>query len=187
MQDKIIELLGRGIPATQVAAAVGCDDSYISQLLSNESIVAKVQELRVAHYSGYVELDKKVDSAEEAALKKVISLIPYLAKPTEAVQVYKVLNAAKRRTMDAASATQTPTQTVILDLPEAARVRFTLTHDKQVIEIAGRSMTTMPAKSLAAQLEQRTAARMLTSDIPSTLPYAGRMLVPSEIPLARKM
>ena len=187
MREKIIEMLGRGIPATQVAAAVGCDDSYISQLLSDEAVSAEVQLLRATHYSGYLELDRKVDSAEEAALKKVAALIPYLTRPSEAARVYDILNKAKRRTVDSTASANAPAQTVIIDLPESARVRFTLTSDKQVIEIAGRSMATMPAKSLAAQLAQRTATRMLTSDIPNALPFAGRMANPSEIPLARKM
>ena len=181
MRDKIIDMLGRGIPAVQVASAVGCDDSYISQLMGDENIAAQVQQLRAEHFSEYVEQDKKVDSAEAAALAKVESLIPFITRPAEAVRVYSVLNAAKRRTADHASANQAPAQTVSLELPEAARVRFTLTPDRQVIEIEGRSLTTMPARTLAAQLEQRNAARMLTTTIPT------RLLKPSEIPLVDKL
>ena len=70
-------------------------------------------------------------------------------------------------------------------MPEAARVRFTLTADRQVIEIEGRSMTTMPARSLASQLEQRNAARLLSAPIPARLNMA--MIKPSEIPLANKL
>ena len=185
MRDRIIEMLGHGIPATQVAAAVGCDDSYISQLLSNETVASRVQELRSIHFSEFVEQDKKVDTAEAAALAKVESLIPFITRPAEAVRVYAVLNAAKRRTADASQSGAAPAQTVVLDMPEAARVRFTLTQDRQVIEIEGRSMTTMPARSLALQLEQRNAARLLSTPIPQRLNMA--MIKPSEIPLVDKL
>ena len=163
-------MLGRGIPAMQVAAAVGCDDSYISQLIADENIAMQVAELRAAHFSHYVEQDAKADDAEEAALNRMASLIPFITKPAEAARVYAVLNAAKRRTSDHSSSANAPAQTVVLELPEASRVSFTITSDRQVIEIAGRSMTTMPAKSLAAQLEQRNASRLLNTVIPSTLP-----------------
>ena len=180
MREKIIEMLGKGIPAAQVASAVGCDDSYISQLLSEQGVEDTVKHLRADHFSAYIELDKKVDDAEEEALQKVASLIPYITRPLEAVRVYDVLNAAKRRAMATIGSGQAVAQTVILDLPEASRVRFTITHDKQVIEVEGRSMTTMPAKSLAIQLEQRNAARLLNAPVPSGLSFNASQKIVEE-------
>lgn len=177
MREKIIEMLGKGIPAAQVASAVGCDDSYISQLLSQEGVAAKVIELKADHFSAYVEQDQKLDAAEAEALDKVASLVPFITRPAEAVRVYSVLNAAKRRTVDSASQATAVAQTVQLDLPEASRVRFTLTADRQVIEIEGRSMTTMPAKSLASQLEQRQAARLLNASAPTKLMNASQQII----------
>lgn len=169
MRDKIIEMLGKGISATQVASAVGCDDSYISQLLSEEGVTEQVTNLKADHFSRYVEQDQIADDAEAEALAKVASLIPFITRPAEAVRVYSVLNAAKRRTVDSLNQANAVAQTITLDLPESSRVRFTITPDKQVVEIEGRSMTTMPAKSLAARLEQRNAARLLTQDVPNSL------------------
>lgn len=168
MRDQIIELLGKGIPAAQVAAAVGCDDSYISQLLSSPEVYSRVTELRSAHFSEYVAEDEKLNTAEAAALDRVCSLVPFITRPTEAVRVFGVLNAAKRRAVNAESSMPV-VQTVSIELPEAARVSFTLTADRQVIEVAGRSMATMPAKSLAARLEERSAQRLLSTVVPSSL------------------
>lgn len=169
MKERIIEMLGQGLSATQVANAVGCDDSYISQLLADETVSAQVSALRAEAFSKYVDQDKRLDAAEAAALDKLASLATYITKPTEAARVYGILNAAKRRTVDSVNQQQAVAQTVALDLPAAARVRFTLTNDKQVIEIEGRSMTTMPARNLASQLEQRNATRMLDMKIPTVL------------------
>ena len=198
MREKIIEMLGKGIPAAQVASAVGCDDSYISQLLSEPGIADQVIALKADHFSAYVEQDQKLDEAEALALERVASLVPYITRPAEAVRVYGVLNAAKRRTVDAASQAQAVAQTVQLDLPEASRVRFTLTADRQVIEIEGRSMTTMPAKSLSAQLEQRQASRLLNAAAPTRLMNASQQTITtiddstarlskSNIPLAQQL
>ena len=186
MRERIIEMLGRNIPAMQVAAAVGCDDSYISQIMSDPDVALRVQELRTVYYSEYLEQDKRVDTAESAALQKLETLIPFITRPAEAVRVYAVLNAARRRTVDAAAATaQMPAQTVVLDLPAATRVRFTTTQDRQVIEVEGRSLTTMPARNLSQQLEQRNAARLLSAPVPMQLP--GLMQKRSEIPLVEKL
>lgn len=162
-------MLGQGLSATQVASAVGCDDSYISQLLSDETVSAQVQALRAEAFSKYVEQDRLLDEAEATALEKLSHLAQFISKPTEAARVYSILNAAKRRTVDQVNQQQAVAQTVSLDLPAAARVRFTLTNDKQVIEIEGRSMTTMPARSLAARLEQRNATRLLDMPIPDVI------------------
>lgn len=185
MKERIIEMLGRGIPATQVAAAVGCDDSYVSQLLGEEGVEARVAALRAEHFAKYAAQDDEVDKLEQEALAQVKKLIPFITKPAEAVRVYGVLNAAKRRTADAVSNSQAVAQTVALDLPAATRVRFTVTPDRQVIEIEGRSMATMPAKSLAATLEQRRAERHLTADIPATLPFV--LEEPATIPVVERL
>jgi hypothetical protein len=182
MKDRIIELLGKGISAVQVASAVGCDDSYISQLLSEPGVSEQVQALKATHFAKYAEQDASLDDAEARALQRVSQLLDFATRPAEAVRIFGILNAAKRRTSDTLQNAQPVAQTVQLDLPAAARVRFTLTTDRQVIEVEGRSMTTMPAKSLAAQLEQRNAARLLATDVPS-------MLLPSkkDIPLAERL
>lgn len=173
MKDKIIEMLGRGVPSTAVASAVGCDPSYISQLMADEEVSLRVQQLRAEHFSEYVELDKNIDDAETAALQRLQSLVPFITKPTEAARVFSILNSAKRRTSDESKAPSAPAQTVVIDLPAAARVAVTMTIDKQVIEVQGRSMATMPAKSLAAQLEQRNANRLLNAQVPNQLLMNG--------------
>jgi len=187
MKDKIIEMLGRGIPATQVASAVGCDDSYISQLLSHEEVMLQVTELKAEHFSKYLEQDTALDKAEEDALVRLQQLLPFITRSSEAARVYSVLNAAKRRTVDSLAHAQVPAQTVILELPEASRVRFTLTSDRQVVEIEGRSMTTMPAKSLVARLEQRNAARLLDTSIPACLPFTEARLSKKDVPVAQQL
>lgn len=165
MKDRIIEMLGNGIPAGAVAAAIGCSDSFVSQVLAEPGVAEQVQGLRAARFQEFAEQDATLETAEERALAKVASLIPFITKPAEAVRVYSVLNSAKRKTGQAIS--NTPTGTIVqLQLPEQARVAFTISSDRQVVEIEGRSMATMPAKSLADRLQQRQAARLLDAPPP---------------------
>lgn len=156
MQEKIIELLGSGLSPTTVAAAVGCTPSYITQLLSQEEIAKQVAELRIAATVQYVEHDKKVDSLEENALKKMHQLLPMVTRPMEALRIFQIANAAKRKTEGADAAAHRPVaQVVNINIPAAAAVAFKLSPDRQVVEIEGRSATSMSAQELNRQLAAR--------------------------------
>jgi len=169
MKDRIIELLGRGIPAVQVALAVGCEESYISQVVSEPGVAEQVSALKMAHFESYTKLDDSADTAEEAALNKVKQLIPFITKPSEAANVYRVLNQAKRRTADAVSAQQAQSTVVNLQLPAVTRVAFLTDHNRQVIEIDSRPLVTMPASSLVQVGERMRAAKLLSTSVPQIL------------------
>ena len=180
MKEQIIELLGKGLTATQVAMAVGCDDSYISQLLADPDTKTAVETKRATNLTHYVEHDSRVDKAEEAALERMENLLPFVTKPSEAARIFSVLNGAKRRAATAGPASSAPARTVTLQLPESSSISFTLSHDKQVIEIEGRSLATMPAKNLAQRLEQRNAARLLETKAPALLLNASGQVIDPE-------
>jgi hypothetical protein len=170
MKERIIELLGRGIPAVNVAMAVGCDESYISQIVSQPGVADQISAMKMAHFAEFTELDDSVNEAEKAALTKLKQLVPFITKPAEAARVYSVLNAAKRRTADVANSSRdTPSTIVSIELPQAARVAFITDTNRQVIEIDSRPLVTMPAQSLVALSEQKRAAKLLDMRVPQIL------------------
>lgn len=187
MREQIIEMLSNGIPATAVAAAVGCDDSYVSQICAEEGVAEQIAANKAARFSSYIEHDKNTDSAEELALEKVKQLIPFITKPAEAALVYKTLNTATRRTTGAAQATPQTAAVVNIHLPAAAAVQFQLNGERQVIDINGRSMVTMQAKTLVEQVEQRRAVRALQMNVPATLGVTELFKTKGQIPLVEKL
>lgn len=161
-QDKIIEMLGSGVPATVVANAVGVTDGYISQLLAVPEIHARVVALRTERSAGRIEHDDTIIGAERRALELVKRNLDNGAlsglKPMEALKHFQVLNAARKSGDHAASGSGQPSGTVVnLHLPENAKVQFSMTVDKQVIEIDGRSMATMPASRVNQMLREKKA------------------------------
>jgi hypothetical protein len=162
MKEKIVEMLGAGVTPVQVALACGVTEGYISQLLSDPVVEEQVKSLRVHKAAAYVEHDAALDTDEEAARKIVRRHIDNnFLKPMEALKYFQVLNAARRKS-DSHGNTQVPTSTVVqLNLPPAAAVQFKLTVDKQVIEIDGRSMTTMPAQQVTKMLREKKAQEHL--------------------------
>lgn len=166
-KDKIIELLGAGISAVQVASACSVDESYISQLLSDDAINARVQALRVARASKYVEHDDSIETAEKNALALIARNLEnsFTLKPMEVLKHFQVLNAARKKT-DGSSNAAVPQSTVVtLHIPAAAAVQFKMTTDKQVVEIEGRSMNTMPASAVNKLLRERKAKAQLLESL----------------------
>lgn len=159
---KVIDLLGAGVSPVQVALACGITESYVSQLLSQQEIADEVTSLRAARAAQYVEHDDNLDSDEEKARRLVRrNLDNGILKPMEALQHFRVLNAARRQSQ-AAVATPAVSTVVTLNLPVAAQVQFKLTTDKQIIEVDGRSLATMPASSMARMLKERQTRETLT-------------------------
>lgn len=165
MEDKIIELLGRGYSQTVVASAVGCEDSYISQLMAREDIRSQVATLRLQHVAGHVEMDDSVDSLEAKAMEKLQHLLPFVTKPMDALRIYQVANAAKRKT-EGATATNTESRAPVVQvsIPVHVAMQFRLDSSKQVVEINGKSMAALPSATLNKRLEERRTRQPLLTD-----------------------
>lgn len=167
-RERIIEMLGNGIAATHVAAALGIDDSYVSQILAEDGVEEQVRSLRAARFGELAAMDERLDTVEEVALRKVEALLPFTTKASEAARIYSLLNAARRKTGAAASNVPAGATILQLNLPPRTQLNFTMAANKEVVEVEGRSMATLPAKSMAKLLETRQATRLLSQEIPPT-------------------
>lgn len=165
-KDRVVELLGAGVTPVQVASAVGCSESYVSQLLAVPEIEAMVRKLRSERAAEYIEHDDSVQAAEKAALGLVRRNVDNgFLKPMEALKHFQVLNAARRKS-DSTGGTAVPTNTIVnFTLPENAAVQFKMTTDRQVIEVDGRSMATLPAAQVAKMLREKKAAEQLLESL----------------------
>lgn len=166
MKDQVIEMLSSGIGAAAVASALGLTDSAISQILSEEGIAEAVSEKRAARFHQFSSHDAAIHSAEEKALEKLGRAIDFAVRPGELARIFQILNSAKRVTTDQGLPQQAPSTTVTIHIPEAARVEFTVTQEKQVVEIQGRSMAPLPASNVTQLLQAR---RLLQTQVPVSL------------------
>lgn len=158
MKEKIRELLGIGLANNIVASAVGCDDSYISQLLSDPVFAEEVQKLRGENLTEAVGRDSKWNSLEDKLLQKVENLLPLMVRPMEVIRALQVVNNAHRRAVPAAALPASTHQHVHLHLPTVVHNKFVINQNSQVVEVDGRTIATMSAKDVVKKLEARTAA-----------------------------
>lgn len=158
MKDKIKQLLGLNLPNNVVASAVGVSESYISQLLSEESFAKEVSELRIVSLSESAERDQAYNKIEDALLEKVQEQLDNgmfgAANPRLILQALQVVNSAKRRSAPQELHSQMSRPVATLILPIAIAAKFVIDSKSQVVEVEGETMATMPASGVMKKLEE---------------------------------
>lgn len=164
MKDRILALLGNGVAPSATAAAVGCDPSYVSQLLKDDGFAAEVAELRSVSLMAATERDKRWDTLEDKLLAKLDDLIPFMVRPMEVVKALTAANAAKRRGAASDNAAQGVTNVVVLQLPPIVKQRFELNNRQEVVEVDGRTLLTIDGTQLLKGLrDAATSNRQLAT------------------------
>lgn len=171
--ERIKELLGQGLPTNVVASAVGCEASYVSQLMEQEDFRNAVLISRAGKAEGAVKRDNKWDEIEAAALERAGSLVNLVSRPGDLIRIAAMANAAKRRATEFANGSETASVVVNLTLPQAAVIHFQMNSQAQVVEVDGRSMAPLPSKNLHQRLQERTADRITAGVVDVKIPELG--------------
>jgi hypothetical protein len=151
-KDQVKQLLGAGLDSGVVASAVGCDPSYIIQLLGDDNFRNEVAILRTKNLTAHNERDRKIDSLEDTLLDKLEEIVNYIHKPTDLLRAFTMINSAKRRGVQS-TAGAVPSQAVVkLTIPVVVMQKFVTNKQGEVIEIEGQTMVTMPSHQLLRNL-----------------------------------
>lgn len=153
-QDRVVQLLGSGLSAEVVATAVGCEPSYISQLLADDEFAKKVSELRVQNLQAATKRDNKWDEIEDKLLDKLKDSVEYIMKPREILAALATVNGAKRRGATAQESLIINNTVVTLSLPQKAVHNFVVNQINQVIGVNDQSLLTMPSMNVKSLLQQ---------------------------------
>lgn len=153
-EQRALDLLGRGILPTQVAAAIGVTDSAISQMLSKQEFADAVAELRYKNLLKHSERDVKADEIEDKLLKKLDGMIPFMMRPAEVVRAYQVVNGAKRRGQSAPEQITAQQEVVQLIMPVSITNQFTVNSANQVISAGQQPLITVQSGTMKALLDK---------------------------------
>lgn len=191
-KEQIISLLSQGISTSQVAAACGVSDSYVSQLKAAPELSAQIAASSTAAVIADQQFDTTLERAEFLALEKIEKNLPF-ANMGQAMAAFRVLNGARRRA-DAFTAVQdqSTTITVNLTLPASSAAKYVVNHSNEIVEVEGQTMITATAKSLDTLLAARASAT-LQAPVATAMSRAAGILVglapvprqaPRRLPLA---
>lgn len=159
-KDYAVSLLAQGIPTSQVAAACGVDDSYISQLRADPEIQQKIAEARAGHAVTDAKFDDTLERAEALALEKIEKNLPF-ANMGQALAAFRILNGARRRKDQFAQTEHNVSVTVALTLPQAAIPRYITNTKNEIIEVEGQTMISATPKTLDDILSARATGALL--------------------------
>lgn len=157
-KDKIIEFLCHGVPTLQIAEAVGCDPSYVSQIKALPEVAERIAASVTAATVEDIQHDDRMDRVEQLALERIERTIQF-ANFGQALAAFKVLNTAERRNRPSASSQPNITNnlTVNLTLPSVALPNYVKNSKNEIIEVEGKTMLTATPRSLDAVLAARAA------------------------------
>jgi hypothetical protein len=159
-KDYAVSLIAQGIPTSQVAAACGVDDSYISQLKADPEVQQRVAEARAEHVVTDAKFDDTLERAEALALEKIEKNLPF-ANMGQALAAFRILNGARRRKDQFAQTEHNVSVTVALTLPQAAIPRYITNTKNEIIEVEGQTMISATPKTLDDILSARATGSML--------------------------
>jgi len=158
-KEQVRDLLGSGLSTSVVAAAVGCTDGYISQLLSDEEFAAEVSRLRLLNLQSHNKRDSSIDAIEDSLISKLSDAINQngFYKPKDLLHAFAIVNSAKRRAVVHTDTTAAVSSTVInLTIPAPVARRFTIDSRGEVLQVDEQTLVTMPTGQLLRTLQQKT-------------------------------
>lgn len=147
-KERALALLGTGIGPTEVSVTLGCDPSYISQLLMDEDFRGRVLAKRMEHLQAATKRDEVINSIEDDLLLKLKDSMCFLVKTQDILRAFAILNNAKRRGASSVAPVNIQQTVVQLQLPPAARRIFTTNHSGEVVQVDNKSTLTMPLQTL---------------------------------------
>lgn len=155
-KDQVRDLLGTGLSTEIVASAVGCDPSYVTQLMAHEEFAISVVALRTKHLTENNVRDGEINEIEDDLIEKLKDLIAtdQIYKPNDILRAFSVINNAKRRGVTAASSVVVNQTIVNLQIPAKVVQSFTMNQQGEVIEVEGQTLVTMPAHTLLKNLSE---------------------------------
>lgn len=177
-----IRYLAQGIPTSQIASALGCDDSYISQLKADPDVQAQIATHSAETTVRDLNFDEHLASAEELALERVQKALPF-ANMGQALAAFRVLNTARRR-KDGPVGAANVTVNVNLTLPAGALPRYVTNASNEIVEVEGKTLVSATPRSLDAILAKR-AGTTLAPQVTTLEKAARRLGALSPLPPAR--
>lgn len=188
-QDRIANLLVQGMAPTMIAAIVGCDPSYISSLLKDETFQYCLQGLKDDLATGEATLEDDTQSrkqetllyvdrlqgAQHAALDKVIKELPYM-NGREALMAIDILGKRQEASLATLSSPKhgfgsfgdlppgTTVRMVELTVPSICVPELTISGSSEIIALGDRSVAPMSTHNLRKMLSK-------ANEVPLEVPY----------------
>ena len=151
LKERALNFLGLGIDNTRVAQALGCDPSYISQLLADPIFAEEVSMKRLSVLREATDRDDRLNKLEDALIGKTEQLVKsplHFTRPMETVRALSIINSLKRRGAGESFNTTINNTIVALQLPDVIKSKFVVDVNNQVVEVSETPLITIQSSSM---------------------------------------
>lgn len=161
-KNQALALIAQNIPQHQVASTLGVEESYVSQIASDEENQEELERLRL-QYKATAEkverFDELLEKTEEVYLENIAKRAP-LANLQQSLQAFRVLTGARRRR----ETTQAPAGvnaaiSVNITMPVQVLPAYVKNAQNEIVEVNGQTMVSATAKDVDRLLEIKTGIR----------------------------
>ncbi len=163
-KDQVIDLLKNGCKPSEVAAAVGCDISYVSQVLNPDT--PEGQEIvlhRIAQLGAAAKLDGRYDDLESKlidGLELKLQQGVHFLKVETILRAITAINGAKRRNVGGGIEGGVVNNIVNLIAPTILMKRYQVNQTNEVISVGDQPLIPMSAKAVMEKLKEITKNRI---------------------------
>lgn len=149
-KELVIGMLAQGIGTQQIAAAVGVDPSYVSQIAADPRALEQVEVLQGELTEKDRNFDDKLEEGESEYLDRIVDKAKF-ANLQQSLQAFKVLNGARRRKDGRmAGASQLPGVIVPVVLPVMMVPQYKMNSQAEIVEVEGKTMVSASPQKLEA-------------------------------------
>lgn len=162
-KEQIKELLKNNCAPSDVALAVGCEPSYVSQLLQDQDFAAEVAVARIQILKEQSDRDGKYDSLEDKLLQglemKLEQGVAFLKIET-ILRAIQTVNQAKRRGAPVGGPSTVINNVINLNLPAHTVREFSVSGENEVIAVGSQALVSMAASQVLNKLQSKALARV---------------------------
>lgn len=156
-KKKAAQLIGKGLSNTTIAKILNCTEAYIIQLKEDPTLQEAIQKIAARELENQELATPRLVSMRSRLLQKLDDAVDYMHKPMEIIKVLetveKSLTSEKEREALGAKKNQNVNNVVQLVLPATHNFSFTLSTNREVIEVDGRTLQSMSSANIFKELE----------------------------------
>jgi hypothetical protein len=156
---RILNYLSGGATAAQTAAACGVDDSYVSQLKSEEDFQLQIAERLTKDFEAALKIDENYNKVEEVLSKRLTEVISYITNADQITRILKTVAAIPKKVQQRIPLNSETDGTAIapvsLAIPIVAKNVFIVSPNSEVVELDGKELVTLNSRSMESLLKEK--------------------------------
>lgn len=151
MDDQVASYLGQGFTQVDTARICGCTESYVSQLIREESFKDKLK-VEYAKYQG-LRVDQKLVRLKEKTINRIIEQLEYAEIP-DAVRILEAVSRIENAKVASTIPTGGTVQHITVNMGQMVQTeKVTFNERREIIAIGERSLAPMATEGVRKMFE----------------------------------